>query len=105
MDDIQMLFALRHDAVVRRHREEHEIDAVGAGQHVFDKPLVTGNIDDACRRPVRQVEVSESQIDRDAALFFFLQAVGILAGQGFNQAGLSVIDMSGGADDVGHIQF
>jgi len=28
-----------------------------------------------------------------------------LAGQGFNQAGLSVIDMSGGADDVGHIQF
>src|SRR5437763_455993 len=48
-------------------------------------------------------EVSESQIDRDAALFFFLQAVGILAGQGFNQAGLSVIDMSGGADDVGHV--
>src|SRR5713226_6244257 len=102
MDNVQMFFALRHDAVVRRHREEHEIDAMGAGEHVFDEPLVTGNIDNPRGCSVGKVEVRKTEIDGDAALFFFLEAVGVLAGQRFDQAGLAVVYMSGCPDNVRH---
>jgi hypothetical protein len=45
--------------------------------------------------------VSETDIDRNAAPFFFFQAVGIDAGQRSYERGFSVIDMSGGAYDDG----
>ncbi len=49
----------------------------------------------------REFEVGESDVDGDAAPFFFFEAVGINAGQRFYQRRLAVIDMSGGADDDG----
>ncbi len=52
--------------------------------------------------PSGKIEVGKTQIDGDAALFFFLEPVGVLARQRFDQAGFPVIDMAGGADDVGH---
>ena len=45
IDDRQMLERLRHDAVVGRDDEEHEVDAGGAGQHV---------VDEASRGPARR---------------------------------------------------
>jgi hypothetical protein len=48
-----------------------------------------------------QFEMREAQIDGDAAALLFFQAVGINAGQGFDQRGLAVIDVAGGADDDG----
>ena len=74
-----MLFALRHHAVVGRDGEQHEIDAVRARQHVADEALVAGHVDDAGARAVGQGEVGETEIDRDAALLFFLEPVGVLA--------------------------
>ena len=102
MDDVQMLFGLRHDAVVGGDGEEHEIDAVGAGEHVLDKALVAGHVDDARRSAVGQIEMGETEIDGDAALFFFFEPVGVVAGERFDQAGFAVVDMAGGADDVRH---
>ena len=97
-----MFFGLRHDAVVGGDGEQHEIDAVRAGEHVLDKSLVAGHVDDARRSTVGQIEMSKTEIDGDAALFFFLEPVGVGAGERFDQAGFTVIDVAGGADDVGH---
>jgi hypothetical protein len=97
-----MLFGLRHDAVVGGDGKQNEVDAVSAGEHIFDKSLMSGHVDDARGSAIRQVEVGETQVDGDAALFFFFEPVGVLAREGFDQAGLAVIDMAGGADDVGH---
>ena len=103
VDDIQVLFGLGHDAVIGGDGEENQIDAVRAGEHVFDEALVARDVDDARLRAVGKIKVSKSQIDGDAALLFFLQPVRILSGQCFDQAGFPVIDMAGGADDVGHL--
>ena len=47
MNDIQMLLSLRHDAVVGGDGEQDEINAMGPRQHVLDKTLVTGHVDNA----------------------------------------------------------
>ena len=50
---------------------------------------------------VRRRQIGKAEIDRDAARFLLLQAIGIDAGQRAHQRGLAVIDMAGGADDHG----
>ena len=105
VDDIQVFFGLGHDAVIGGDGEENQIDAVRAGEHVFDEALVARDIDDARLRSVGKIKMSKPQINGDAAFLFFLQAVCILSGQCFDQAGFSVIDVAGGTDDVGHIEF
>jgi hypothetical protein len=72
---------------------------VRAGQHVADEALVAGDVDDAGARALGQREVGEAEVDRNPALFFFLEAVGVLAGERLDQRRLAVIDMTGGADD------
>ena len=94
-----MLDGLGHDPLVRRHDEQHEVDAADARQHVADKFLVTGHVDDADIGAVRRLHVRETQFDRDAALLFFFQSVRVDAGQSLDQTGLAVIDVSGRADD------
>ncbi len=49
-----MLLALRHHAVVGRDREEHQVDAMRARQHVADEALMAGNVDDPRARAVGQ---------------------------------------------------
>ena len=102
MDNIQVLFRLGHDAVVRGYGEENEIDAMRAGEHVADKSFVSGNINDPGLCPARKVEISEAQIDGDPALFLLFEPVGILTGKGFDEACLAVVDVSGSTDDVRH---
>ena len=69
------------------------------GQHVLDEALVAGHVDEAQPQRGRQLEVREAEVDGDAAALLFFQAVGIDAGQRFDQRGLAVIDVAGGADD------
>ena len=99
MEDVEMLLGLRHHAVVGGDGEEHEVDAVGAGEHVADEALMAGDIDDAGAGAVGKGEVGEAEVDRDAAFLFFLEAVGVLAGESFDERGLAVVDMAGGADN------
>ena len=99
MKDVQMLLALRHHAVVGRDGEQHQVDSVRAGQHVADETLVAGDVNHARARTVGQREIGEAQVDRNPAFLFFLEAVGVLAGERLDQRGLAVIDMAGGADD------
>ena len=97
-----MLLGLRHDAVVGGDREEDEVDAVRAGEHVADEALVPGHVDDAGARAAGEVQVGEAQVDRDAALLLLLQAVGVLTGERADERGLAVIDVTRGADDDRH---
>ena len=94
-----MLLGLRHHAVVGCDGEQHEIDAVRAGEHVADEALVAGDVDDTGAGAVGQREVGEAEVDRNPALLFFFEAVGVLAGERLDERGLAVIDMAGGADD------
>ena len=94
-----MLLALRHHAVVGGDGEQHQVDAVRAGQHVADEALMARDIDDAGAGAVGQREIGEAEIDRDPALLFFLQPIGVLPGERLDERGLAVIDMTGGTDD------
>jgi hypothetical protein len=60
---------------------------------------VAGDVDNAGACAVGQGEVGEAQVDRNPALFLFFEAVGVLAGERFDQRGFTVIYMAGGADD------
>ena len=102
VQDVEVLLGLRHHAVVGGDDEQHEIDAVRAGEHVADEALVPRHVDDAGGAPVAEIEVRESEIDRDAALALLLQPVGVDAGERLDQRRLAVVDVAGGAEDGGH---
>ena len=46
-------------------------------------------------------EVGKADVDGDAAPLLFFEAIGIDAGERFDQRGLAVVDVPGGADDDG----
>ena len=79
--------------------EEHQVDAADAGQHVLDEALVAGHVDEAEAEAGRELQVREAEIDGDAAALLLFEAVGVDAGEGFDERGLAVIDVAGGADD------
>ena len=103
--DVEMLAGLRHDRFVGGNHEQDEIDPSDAGQHVFDELFVAGHVHESDLH-VAEVEMSESQVDRDAAKLLFLQTVGIDAGQSLDQRAFAVVDMSCRADNyVPHIWY
>ncbi len=97
--DLEVLARLRLHALVGRHDQQHGVDAARAGQHVADEALVTGHVDEGELARRRPGTMREAEIDRDAARLFFLQPVGIDAGQRSHQRALAVIDVARGADD------
>ena len=94
-----MLDRLRHGAVVGGDHQQHEVDAGRPRQHVVDELLVARNVDEAEHAARRRRHVGEAEVDRNAARFFLLEAIGIDAGQGAHQRGLAVIDMPCRSDD------
>jgi hypothetical protein len=99
IDDGKMLAGLRHDTVVGGDDQKHEIDATGSGQHVVHELLVAWHIDKAEHLAVRRWQIGKAEIDSDAAGLFFLEAIGVDAGERPHQRGLAVIDVTGGADN------
>ena len=72
---------------------------------------MTGDVDQSQtenvirRRWCRQGQLCETEVNRDAPLFFFRQPVWIGAGQGADKRTFAVVDMPGSRDDkmfVGH---
>src|SRR5262249_5649657 len=61
--------------------------------------LVTGDVDDLDGESVRLLEKGEAEIDGDAPRLLLGQTVGVDAGQGFDERGFAVVDVSRGADD------
>src|SRR5260221_1522411 len=79
------------------------MDRGDARDHISNETLVAGNIDnpDVNLFALRsgEIEFGKSEIDRNAARFFFRQSVRISSGQRFDQCALAVIDVAGGGED------
>ena len=75
------------------------VDTVGAGQHVPDETFMPRNVHDPAVHVTGQAEMGEAQVDRNAALLFLLQPVGVGPGEKLDERGLAVVDVTGGADD------
>ena len=100
VQDGQVLPGLGHDRLVGSHDEEGEVDAAHSGQHVLDEPLVAGHVHDADLPPAGQRQPREAQVDGHLPPLLLLEPVGVDARQGAHKAGLTVINVSGGSDDV-----
>ena len=60
---------------------------------------MSGDIDNAETMAAGEVKAGETELDGDAALFLFLEPVGVRSGECFYQACFTVIDMAGGTKD------
>ena len=100
-----MLAGLRLDGFVGGDDEQDQVDASDASQHIADEALMAGDVDESQVKRIlvggTNIHVGEAEIDRDSAALFFLEAVGVDAGESLDQRGLPVIDMPGRADDDG----
>ena len=85
----EVFAGLRLDAFIGGDDEHHQVDATDPCEHVAHEALVPGDIDKSEAQGFAigrgQFEVGKSDVDGDAAAFFFFEAVGIDAGQGFDQ--------------------
>jgi hypothetical protein len=75
-----MLPGLGHDRFIGRNHEQNKIDPSDPGQHVFDEFFMSRHVNEP-NLNVTKVEMSESQVNRNASKLFFFQAVGIDSGQ------------------------
>ena len=66
-----MLPGLGHDGFVGGNHEQNKIDSADSGQHVFDELFVTGDIDESDLH-IAEVEMRESEVDRDSPELLFL---------------------------------
>jgi len=65
---------------------------------------VAGDVDEAQPQVRRKLQVGKPEVDGDAAALLFFQAVGVDAGERFDQGGLAVVDVAGGShDDMLHV--
>ena len=103
VQNVEVLLGLRHHAVVGRHDQQDEIDAVRAGQHVADEALVPGHVDHAGFDSAG-IEVREAEIDRDTALALLLQPIGVDAGQRLDERRLAVVDVAGSSENDVHAE-
>ena len=97
--NIHMLDRLRHDAFIGVYDQQHHAQSGQAGDHVLDKSLVAGNVDDAGARAVGQIQIGEAQVNRQAPPLFFLRRIRIDTGQGLYQGRLAMVYVAGRPDD------
>src|SRR5262245_44976895 len=101
--DVEVLAGLRLDRLVGRDHEQHDVDTTDAGQHVLDEALVARDVHEADAQRGGELQMGEPEIDGDTAALLLFEAVGVDAGEGFDQRRFAVVDMAGGAyDDVPH---
>jgi hypothetical protein len=101
--NLQMLFSLRHPAVVGSNDQKREIDRADARNHVSNKIFVTGDIDDSDVEPLLvrpgEIQLCEPEVDRDLSLLFLRQPIGVCSCERFYQRTFAVIDMPGRRQD------
>jgi hypothetical protein len=99
--DGHVLPRLRHDAFVRGHHQQHQIDARGPGHHGAHESLVSGHIHHAQARCSGELQGSEAEVDGDAPRLLLGQSVGVDAREHADQGRLAVVDVSGRSQDHG----
>jgi hypothetical protein len=99
--DFKMLASLRHNSVVRSNHQKNGVDSGGSCQHIPNEALVTRNIYKR-NLPIAGRHLRKSESDRYSPAFFLGQAVSIDARKSSYERRLSVVNMSGGADNDLH---
>jgi len=89
-----MLTGLGHDTLICCDHHCHQINACGSGHHVSDKFLMTRNIHNADMPSGGQIQKRETQFYGNAPKLFLFEPVSVNAGQGFDERGLAMINMS-----------
>ena len=101
--NLQMLFGLRHPAIVSGNDQKREIDRADTGNHVSNKIFVTGHIDDSNVEPLLvrtgKIQLCEAEIDCDLSLLFLGQPIRIGSRERFYQRTFAVIDMTRSRED------
>ena len=119
-ENLQVLFGLRHPAIIGCDDQQGQVHRSHARDHVFHEVLVAGHIHDSehercgigCGlylQPTQilagrgKLQVREAEIDGDAARLLLGQTIGVGAGQGFDQRALAMIHVAcGGQDEMLH---
>jgi len=96
-----MFVCLRPGAVIGGDNQQYPVDRQDSGQHVRQKPLVTGDIDEPDLQAI-DVPVGEPEVDGDPAALLFGKTIAVDSGDGTHECGLAVIDVSRGSDDPTH---
>ena len=72
---------LRHHALIGGDHDQRNVKSSGSHNHVLDEALMSRHVYDADIRAIVQLDPSESELDRHAAVLLFGQAIGIDARQ------------------------
>ena len=94
-----MLYGLRHNTLVGRDHHQNQIQLADAGEHIANEFFVPGDIDDIRVRILVEHHMREAEVNGDTAALFLRKAVGVNAGKRLNQAGFSVVYVTGSADN------
>ncbi len=102
---LQVLDGLGHDPVIGRHHQHRSIHGAQASNRVLEEVDMPGDVHERNAAPVRRVHGGDPGIDGKAPPLFLLQSIRVHAGQGFDQARFSVVDVSGDPDGdmFGHL--
>ena len=85
--------------LVGRHNQQHGVHPGGARDHVAYEAFVPRNVHERQHALGRQLQIGETEIDRDASFLLLLEPVGMDPGQRLNERALAVVDVSGGAEN------
>ena len=79
--NVEVLAGLGLDGLVGSNDQQHKVDAANPRQHVADKALMPGHIDESEAEFLAiwriQFQMREADVDRDAATLFLFKSVGI----------------------------
>ena len=99
IQNIHVFSCLWHDSFIRCNYQKYQVHSDNSGNHIVDKFLMSGYIDDPRAVSARQIKIGKPQIDRNSSALFFFPAVCISSGQCFDQCRLTMINMSGRSDN------
>jgi hypothetical protein len=100
--DREVLVRLRPGAFVRVDHEQEEVDPGRSRDHRPHEPLVAGNVDQREPGSFAELEGRVPERDRDAALLFLGQPVGVLARERPHEPRLAVVDVPRRPDGQRH---
>ena len=90
-----MFLGLRLDGLVRGDNKKDEVNATHTGEHIFNKPLVSGHVYKTEAYVWLEIQMRKPEIDGDTATLLFFEPVRVDASQGTHQRGFPVVDMAG----------
>ena len=83
----------------RRRPRQDQIHSPHSGQHVVNETLMARYIHNPGPPSPGKVKGGKTQLNGNAPLLFFLEAVGVPARQGFDQGRLPVVNMAGSTNN------